>query len=209
MKGVSILPGYQNSDMDIQNFWVFALSCLILNLTPGNDMLYVASRSTGQGIKAGIVSAIGIMGACFVHIVAAVAGLSAIISQSAVAFDVIKYIGAAYLIYLGFRALLDKKKTLTISKISGTLSYKKIFWQGVLTNVLNLKAALFFLAFLPQFININSAGTHWQILFLGTWFNISDTIVNIVVAILFGKIGNWLVIRPASFNGRKESPVWY
>lgn len=182
--------------MDIQNFWMFALTGLILNLTPGNDMIYVASRSTGQGIKAGVVSALGITGGCFVHIVAAVAGLSAIISQSAVAFSIIKYSGAAYLIYLGFRTIFSKKKSLTIPEISQSLSYKEIFWQGVITNVLNPKVALFFLAFLPQFININSPGTHWQILFLGTWFNMSGAIVNILVAVLFGKIGNWLSNSP-------------
>lgn len=178
--------------MDIHNFYVFALMGLILNLTPGNDMIYVASRSTGQGIKAGIISALGIMGGCFMHIVAAVVGLSAIISQSAVAFNTIKYLGATYLVYLGFRALLNKKRALAITQMSETKSYKKIFWQGVITNVLNPKVALFFLAFLPQFININSGDTHWQILFLGTWFNLSGAIVNILVAILFGKIGNWL-----------------
>ena len=182
--------------MDIYNFYVFALTGLILNLTPGNDMIYVASRSTGQGIKAGIISALGIMGGCFLHIVAAVIGLSAIISQSAVAFDIIKYLGASYLIYLGFRALFNKKKTLAITRMPETASYEKIFWQGVITNVLNPKVALFFLAFLPQFININAEDTHRQILFLGTWFNISGTIVNILVAILFGKIGNWLSNSP-------------
>jgi threonine/homoserine/homoserine lactone efflux protein len=182
--------------MDIQNFWVFALAGLLLNLTPGNDMVYVASRSTGQGIKAGIVSALGIMGGCFVHIVAAVVGLSAIIARSTVAFHMIKYLGACYLIYLGLRSLLSKKRSIALTVAAPSLSYEKIFWQGVITNVLNPKVALFFLAFLPQFININSEGTHWQILFLGTWFNISGTIVNILVAFLFGKLGNWLTHSP-------------
>ena len=182
--------------MAVQNFWVFALAALLLNLTPGNDMIYVASRSAGQGVRAGIVSALGIMGGCFVHMLAAVAGLSAIIAQSALAFDVIKYIGAAYLIYLGMRMLTDKNKRLTISGISKNLSYKKIFWQGVFTNVLNPKVALFFLAFLPQFIDIRGQTTSSQILFLGIWFNISGTIVNIIVAILFGKINRWLSNSP-------------
>jgi threonine/homoserine/homoserine lactone efflux protein len=182
--------------MEIDNFWVFALAGLLLNLTPGNDMIYVASRSTGQGIKAGVVSALGIMGGCFVHIVAAVVGLSAIISSSAVAFDMIKYLGSCYLIYLGLRSLLSKKKSITITAAGPSIFYKKIFWQGVITNVLNPKVALFFLAFLPQFINIKGAGTQWQILFLGTWFNISGAIVNILVAFLFGKLGNWLTYSP-------------
>lgn len=178
--------------MDIENFWVFALTGLMLNLTPGNDMIYVASRSTGQGVKAGVISALGIMGGCFVHILAAVIGLSAIISQSAIAFNVIKYLGALYLIYLGVRSLLTKKRTLSINTSLQPISYKKIFWQGVLTNVLNPKVALFFLAFLPQFLNANNGSTQWEILFLGTWFNISGAVVNILVAFLFGTMGNWL-----------------
>ena len=87
--------------MAIEHFWVFALAALLLNLTPGNDMLYVAARSTSQGIKAGIISSLGIMAGCMVHILAAVIGLSAIIAQSALAFNIIKYVGAAYLVYLG------------------------------------------------------------------------------------------------------------
>ena len=182
--------------MGIENFWVFALAALLLNLTPGNDMLYVAARSASQGIKAGIISSLGIFVGCLVHIIAAVVGLSAIIAQSALAFNIIKYLGAAYLIYLGIRSILSKKKSLQLDKKIQPLSYHKIFWQGVITNVLNPKVALFFLAFLPQFINIHSANTYWQILFLGAWFDVGGTLVNIVVAILFGKIGNWLSRSP-------------
>jgi threonine/homoserine/homoserine lactone efflux protein len=184
--------------MIIQNFWVFALTALMLNLTPGNDMLYVIARSTSQGSKAGIVSSLGIMAGCMVHIIAAMAGLSAIIASSSLAFDIIKYIGAAYLIYLGIRAVLSKKHSLEIKTPVKKLSYKKIFWQGFLTNVLNPKVALFFLAFLPQFIDIAKENTGWQILFLGTWFDVGGTLVNIVVALLFGKIGQWLN-RSAAF----------
>jgi len=92
--------------MDINNFLLFAFASLVLNITPGNDMIYVASRSAGQGTKAGIISALGIMTGCMVHIVAAVAGLSAIIARSATAFDIVKYVGAAYLVYLGIKSLL-------------------------------------------------------------------------------------------------------
>jgi threonine/homoserine/homoserine lactone efflux protein len=182
--------------MDIQNFWVFALTGLLLNLTPGNDMIYIATRSTGLGTKAGVISALGVMGGCFVHMVAAVIGLSAIISNSAIAFNIIKYLGAAYLIYLGMRSLLSKKRLVIDTSNVKSLSHKKIFLQGVITNVLNPKVALFFLAFLPQFIDINSPNATLQILFLGTWFNISGTIVNICVAFLFGKISNWLNRTP-------------
>src|SRR4051812_422831 len=178
--------------MGIEDFWVFALAALLLNLTPGNDMLYVAARSTSQGSKAGILSSLGIMAGCMVHIFAAMFGLSAVIARSAVAFDVIKYAGAAYLIYLGIRALISKKPSFKMNSSVKKLSYQRIFWQGVLTNVLNPKVALFFLAFLPQFINVNHNNTSIQILFLGTWFNVGGTFVNILVSLLFGKVGKWL-----------------
>ncbi|HEV3249322.1 MAG TPA: LysE family translocator [Puia sp.] len=183
--------------MGIHDFWVFAFASLMLNITPGNDMLYVASRSAGQGIRAGIISALGIMTGCLVHILAAVVGISAIIARSATAFDIIKYFGAAYLIYLGVKSIFNKKESsfLRGEKLQ-PLSNLKIFTQGVITNVLNPKVALFFLAFLPQFINIKNAHPQWQILFMGIWFDCSGTAVNIIVAVLFGKMGNWLARSP-------------
>ena len=181
---------------DIHNFWLFALTGLLLNLTPGSDMLYIATRSTGQGIKAGIVSALGVMGGCMIHIVAAVVGLSAVIGKSAVLFDIIKYLGAAYLIYLGIRSIISKKNNFHVPGKTTPQKLPAIFWQGVFINALNPKVALFFLAFLPQFINPASSHPHWQILFLGIWFNVVGTVVNILVAILFGKIGGWLSNSP-------------
>lgn len=159
-------------------------------------MIYVAGRSAAHGIKAGIVSALGIMGGCIVHILAAVIGLSAVISKSATAFTIIKYLGAGYLIYLGVRCIVNKKKMLVFSSDARKQSYRNIFWQGVITNVLNPKVALFFLAFLPQFIDRDHSSVHWQILFLGMWFNLSGTLVNIFVACLFGKVGSWLGNSP-------------
>jgi threonine/homoserine/homoserine lactone efflux protein len=178
--------------MIIENFWLFALTGLLLNLTPGNDMLYVIARSSGGRTKAGMISALGIGAGCLVHILAAVAGLSALIAQSALAFNIIKYAGAAYLIYLGLRSLLKKNKVFVAPGKVQSLPYKRIFWQGVFTNVLNPKVALFFLAFLPQFIDLHRGNTGLQILFLGTWFDVVGTIVNILVALLFGRLSGWL-----------------
>lgn len=177
--------------MLIHNFWLFALASLMLNITPGNDMLYVATRSTSQGVKAGIVSALGIGVGCMVHIFAAVVGLSALIAQSAVAFIIIKYIGAGYLVYLGMRSIISKTQAFNVTAKKEELSYSRMFWQGVITNVLNPKVALFFLAFLPQFIDITAKHAWPQILFLGSWFDIGGTLINILVAVLFGKIGGW------------------
>jgi threonine/homoserine/homoserine lactone efflux protein len=182
--------------MIIHDFWLFAFAALMLNITPGNDMLFVITRSTGQGVKAGIICSLGVMVGCLVHIIAAVIGLSAIIASSSVAFNIIKYIGAGYLIYLGIKALINKRKSFEINDHVQRLPYRKLFWQGVITNALNPKVALFFLAFLPQFVNMQSGNAQGQVLFLGVWFDISGTVVNILVALLFGKIGNWLSHSP-------------
>jgi threonine/homoserine/homoserine lactone efflux protein len=174
------------------DFLFFAFASLMLNITPGADMLYVATRSTSQGVKAGIVSAFGITAGCVVHLLAAVLGLSAIIASSALAFSIIKYAGAVYLIYLGVSSFFSKQNVFGLNKNLAPLPLIEIFRQGVITNVLNPKVALFFLAFLPQFIHPDKANAQWQILLLGSWFNLSGTIVNILVAVLFGKMGNWL-----------------
>lgn len=182
--------------MIIDNFWMFALAGLLLNLTPGNDMLYVMARSSGSGIKAGIISAFGIGTGCLVHVVAAMAGLSALLAQSALAFDIIKYLGAGYLVYLGIRSLVQKKNSMQVKGVRDELSFGKIFRQGALTNVLNPKVALFFLAFLPQFINPDKGNASLQILFMGSWFDLVGTLVNIIVAVVFGKLGAWLSSSP-------------
>ena len=191
--------------MDIHQFIWFALASLMLNITPGNDMLYVASRSAGQGRAAGMVSALGIMVGCMIHILAAVIGISALIARSATAFEVIKYLGAAYLIYLGLKSLLNKKKIAFEFSTSGEASpWPAIFWQGVLTNALNPKVALFFLAFLPQFLDPSGSHQRLQVLLLGLWFDFSGTLVNLCVALLFGKMGNWLNKNPRFAAGQQK-----
>jgi threonine/homoserine/homoserine lactone efflux protein len=181
--------------MELDDFVVFAIASLILNITPGADMLYVATRSTGLGVKAGIISSLGVMAGCLVHAAAAVIGLSAIIASSATAFMLVKYAGAVYLIYLGIRSFIGEANQFEIENNHMQHKSREIFWQGVITNVLNPKVALFFLAFLPQFIDVRSESPELIILMLGIWFTISGTIVNIIVAILFGRMGNWLAQR--------------
>jgi threonine/homoserine/homoserine lactone efflux protein len=183
--------------MDIRQFLVFALASLVLNITPGNDMIYVAGRSTGQGIKAGVISSLGIFAGCLVHILAATLGLSSIIAGSASAFTIVKYTGAAYLIYLGIRSFFSKSRNPILNTgVTTKQSSGNIFWQGVLTNVLNPKVALFFLAFLPQFVDIGSSHPQLIILLLGLWFNAGGLLVNVLVAFLFGKMGDWFSKSP-------------
>lgn len=177
--------------MAYQDFLLFAFATLMLNLTPGADMIYVAARSAAQGTNAGIVSALGIAGGCLVHTFAAVLGLSVLISESAAAFNVIKFLGAGYLCYLGITSLFGKDR-MPAQADPGSIPLKKIFWQGVYTNMLNPKVALFFLAFLPQFADTHSEDFKWQVLGLGIWFNVSGTLVNAAVAVIFGKAGSYL-----------------
>jgi threonine/homoserine/homoserine lactone efflux protein len=181
---------------DTAGLLVFMTATLALNLTPGPDMLYVIARSVGQGQKAGIVSALGIGGGCLAHTFAAAFGLSALWMSSAVAYDLVKYAGAIYLVYLGARALLNRSRLQKQSKLSPA-KLSSIFYQGVVTNVLNPKVALFFLAFLPQFAKTGNGSIARQILFLGFLFNLSGTLVNVIVALLGGRIGEAFNRRPA------------
>ncbi len=183
--------------LDLQQFLLFALASLMLNITPGNDMVFVATHATSHGIRAGMMAALGIALGCVVHIIAAVLGISAIIAQSAFLFDVIKYLGAAYLIYIGIKSILSTTPTFDWASNKKEVSDKAILKQGIFTNVLNPKVALFFLAFLPQFINTRHESIGVQILLLGLWFNISGTIVNFGVAWAFSKAGNFLKQYPA------------
>lgn len=181
---------------NFQNLYLFFITSLLLNLTPGNDMLYVASRSISQGIKAGIASAIGVFAGCFVHILAAVLGLSIIISRYAYLFQLIKYAGAAYLIYLGVKALLSKQAIETKKEKPAKAGYLSLFKQGALTNALNPKVAIFFLSFLPQFINPSSPVFKLQLFTLGLWFALQGTLVLIIVACVLGKTKDFFSKKP-------------
>jgi threonine/homoserine/homoserine lactone efflux protein len=181
---------------------LFMGATLALNLTPGPDMLYVATRSLGQGRRAGIASALGIGVGCFAHIIAATLGLSAVLSYSATAFLAVKLIGAAYLIYLGIRTLMSNSGP-AMARVNAGDTPGKVFWQGVITNVLNPKVALFFLSFIPQFVHADHGSTTAQIAALGIMFDISGTSVLLVVALFFGKAGQWIQTHPGFWRVQK------
>jgi threonine/homoserine/homoserine lactone efflux protein len=167
----------------IHDLGLYLFSGILLNLAPGADFLYVLTRSASRGFTAGVWAALGIGAGCIVHICAAALGLSAILASSAAAFTVVKWIGAAYLVYLGINMLLSRgSMRLDIQPEAGTEDYSRIFWQGFLTNVLNPKIALFFLAFVPQFIDPASPTKVEAFLLLGALFNTTGTIWNIMVA---------------------------
>ena len=177
-------------------FLTFLFAAFMLNIAPGPDMLYVIGRSVGQGRKAGIVSALGIFVGCWAHILAAAFGIAALLRSSPIAFNMVRYAGAAYLVYLGVKMLV-KHSSLVQQQLQPD-SLAAIFRQGVITNVLNPKVALFFLAFLPQFIDARRGSVAWQILLLGLIFNVGGTAVNLGVAYAGGTLGE-LLRRNARF----------
>jgi threonine/homoserine/homoserine lactone efflux protein len=162
-----------------------------LNLTPGPDMLYVLGRSIGQGRRAGVVSALGIGAGTLVHTLAAAFGLGALLLSSALAFDLIRLAGAAYLLVLGARLLLARGAASGWTERKPA-TYRVVFRQAVLTNVLNPKVGLFFLAFLPQFVDRERGDVAAQIIALGLLFNLSGTSWNRLIGLLAGTLGAWL-----------------
>lgn len=145
--------------LGIINYEVFLVSAILLNLTPGTDTMYVMSRSISQGRAAGVYSALGISTGVIIHTLLAAFGLSVIILQSVVLFNIIKLIGAIYLAYLGIKMLTAKNVATDKPSSLSRQSNQKIFLQGMITNVTNPKVALFFLALLPQFIDTNAGGS--------------------------------------------------
>ena len=170
-------------DLGIHSLAVFVISGLLLNITPGPDSLLIMTRSASQGWRAGSAAALGIGAGTFLHILAAALGLSAVLSQSALAFTLVKILGAAYLLYLGVSLLWqnwrqprpDKQSAAGKAEVSEqsmrAFNYRRVFFQGFWTNLLNPKVALFFLAFVPQFIEANSTHKAWAFILLGCIFN--------------------------------------
>ena len=161
----------------IINIEAFLLTGILLNLTPGNDTIFILSKSMSQGKKAGIISALAIGTGSIFHTILAAFGLSIIIAKSILLFNIIKYAGAAYLLYVGYKMLTSNSKLDTnVNNINNSANYLKIYRDGILTNILNPKVALFFIAFLPQFINPETKNTVIPFLILGSLFITTGTI---------------------------------
>jgi RhtB (resistance to homoserine/threonine) family protein len=166
----------------IHDFGLFLAAGILLNLTPGPDTAYILGRSIAQGREAGVASALGICVGSIFHTCAAALGLSAILATSALAFGAIKLLGGAYLIFLGIKMLFDRRKHLSLPSNFRRRTTTAAFRQGILTNVLNPKVALFFLAFLPQFIDPASNIKVLAFLILGFTFVTTGTIWCLVLA---------------------------
>jgi threonine/homoserine/homoserine lactone efflux protein len=169
--------------MGIVNFPTFLMAGILLNLTPGTDTMYILGRSISQGKRAGICSALGIGSGCLVHTMLAAFGLSVIIARSPFAFNAVKLAGAAYLLYLGIRLLVAKPSLAFVTGGGETTGLGKIYVSGILTNVLNPKVALFFLAFLPQFVDPHHAASAVPFLILGLTFIFTGTTWCLLLAI--------------------------
>jgi RhtB (resistance to homoserine/threonine) family protein len=165
-----------------QDLWLFVISGLLLNMTPGPDSLLIMARSASQGFKAGAAAILGICSGTCVHIAAAAFGLSALLATSAEAFLFIKLLGAAYLFYIGVQMLRTKTTTAAEQTAPAPASFAAIYRQGLLTNVLNPKVALFFLAFLPQFVAPDAADKTLAFLFLGAIFNFNGMLWCLLLA---------------------------
>ncbi len=166
----------------IHNFTLFLTTGILLNLMPGPDTAYIIGRSIAQGRRAGIASALGITLGSVCHTIAAALGLSAFLAASAVAFTTVKFIGGAYLVYLGIRMILSRARELHVPSHFRSSETAAAFRQGIITNLLNPKVALFFLAFLPQFIDPNSPMKIPAFITLGLTFVTTGTIWCLILA---------------------------
>ncbi len=177
--------------LDFSKLYLFIAATLALLLVPGPAVLYITARSASQGRLAGLVSVLAIETANFLQAVAAALGLSAILLSSALAFDMVKYLGAAYLIYLGIRKLLTRDHGSENQEVQRE-SLTRIYWQGFLVNILNPKTALFFFAFLPQFVNPEIGNVAMQSLLLGAIFVgfalLTDSMYALLASSLAGRI---------------------
>jgi threonine/homoserine/homoserine lactone efflux protein len=171
----------------IHDFWLFLASGVLLNIAPGPDTAYVAARSVQLGWRGGVAAAFGISTGCLTHVFAAAIGLSALLMASATTFLVVKWIGAAYLCYVGltmFFARARRAGEQAAAQENHTVALARVFWQGALTNALNPKVALFFLAFLPQFVDADAPHKALAFLALGLMFISSGTVWCLTVAIV-------------------------
>ena len=188
---------------DFSTFAVVAVAALALALTPGPAVLYIVARGVEGGRPAGLVSALGIGLGGLVHVLFAAAGLSAILASSAAAFGIVKWLGVAYLVWLGLSQLFGKDapaapETVERRRLPG------VFWQGAIVNILNPKTALFFLAFLPQFVN-PALGYSWlQMLLFGLTFAAAALATDSLYALLSGTVGGWLRSRYESASFRRS-----
>lgn len=180
---------------DTQTIWLFCLAATALIVIPGPAVLYIVAQSVGQGRRAGLVSASGVASGGLVHVVAAAIGLSGLLLSSATLFSIVKFIGAGYLIYLGGRRLLGLETSALVAPTQAR-SHRQLYRDGAVVNILNPKTALFFYAFLPQFLDPHRGAVALQALFLGSVFVTIALVSDSLWALASGSAAQWLRERP-------------
>ncbi|MGA7402258.1 MAG: LysE family translocator [Candidatus Sulfotelmatobacter sp.] len=189
--------------------FLFLGAAVLLAIAPGPGMLYVLARCLAGGKREGVLSALGTFLGGMVHVFAAALGVSVILARSALAFSAVKYVGAAYLCFLGVRMILDARKKEAFSaedsRAASGVASRNPLWQGVATEVLNPKTALFFLSFIPQFVNRSAGHVFLQFVLLGTVSVVLNTSADLIVILLAGPLGN--KIRSSSVFRRRQRTV--
>lgn len=174
---------------------VFLLAAFAVGVSPGPGMLYAVARGIGQGSGAALVSVLGLSTGSFANCLAAAVGLSAVLAASSLAYDAVRFLGAAYLCYLALRMLRARGEGIAVGRLRND-GLVRVYAQGIVTNVVNPKSALFYLSFVPQFIDPGRGNPFLQFMLLGLIFNVGGNAVNLAVAVFFGRIGDWLSRHP-------------
>lgn len=182
--------------VDFLSIISFLGAAIVLTLMPGPDNLFTLAQSIAKGKKAGIFTTLGLCTGLLVHIAAATIGISAVIYQSALAFTLVKYAGAAYLLFLAYKSFRDKSSGFTLTN-ENSLDYKSLYKKGVIMNLLNPKVSLFFLAFFPQFIQYENGNVSLQMLGFGILFLIQALVIFTLISMFAGKVGNFLRKDPS------------
>jgi threonine/homoserine/homoserine lactone efflux protein len=175
---------------------LFLVASALLTIAPGPDIVYVLTRGVSQGPRAGFAAALGFASGCVFHTVLAAVGIAALIRSSDIAFDLVRYAGAAYLAWIGIQALRHRS-SFSIEAASDKRALATIYRQSVIGNMLNPKVTLFFLAFLPQFVNTQAGHVGWQMALLGVIFMVQTVVIFGAVAVFSGWLGAWIRRKPA------------
>ena len=174
---------------------LFVVSVVLICLTPGPDMVYVLAHAISQGPAAGVVAALGMSIGMLFHTLAVTLGLATLMNSAPLLFDVIRYAGAAYLVYIGVRAWLDSAAQQSALEERHRVPLRTVLWRAAVTNLLNPKIVLFYLAFLPQFVAPERGRTSLQLLLLGLLFVLLGLLIDGAIALVSGRVGDWLLSR--------------
>ncbi|MBO1581472.1 LysE family translocator [Bacillus sp. XF8] len=192
--------------MDFSNLIAFVFAAILLTLMPGPDILFVLAQSMSQGKKAGIMTALGLCTGITVHTLAAALGISAILYHSTIAFQILKYAGAIYLLYLAWQAFKERNEGIG-EQAAVSLNYGALYRKGIFMNILNPKVSLFFLAFLPQFVTPSAGQVPLQMITLGILFMLQAIIVFSIISFLSGIIANKFLKNPKIAKGVNLSKI--